>query len=225
MDQEQSPGFSDYLAALRRRRNLIFGIGAPLAIAGLVVALALPSSYRSQGLFEIEEGKLASYLPNAAGDSRSVNQLDQYVASLSEKVLVNDRLSQLALDVQPYPELRRRTRRGRRGIARRRRSEDGQAQDPRPGDQPRPRGHFRLHDRLRAPRSPDCAAYRAVADERLRRRQPRAVPPARRRAPRASSPPRPSASPGESARWRRSSPSSSRAMRVGCPTSPTSTWI
>jgi succinoglycan biosynthesis transport protein ExoP len=106
MDQEQSPGFSDYLAALRRRRNLTFGIGVPLAIAGLVVALALPSSYRSQGLFEIEEGKLADYLPNAAGDSRSVNQLDQYVASLSEKVLVNDRLSQLALDVQPYPELR-----------------------------------------------------------------------------------------------------------------------
>lgn len=106
MDQELSPGFSDYLAAVRRRRNLILSVAAPLAVAGLVVAFALPSYYRSQGLFEIEEGKLANYLPNAGGDSRSVNQLDQYVASLSEKVLVNDRLSQLALDAQPYPELR-----------------------------------------------------------------------------------------------------------------------
>ena len=106
MDAEQSPGFSEYVAALRRRRGLILSVATPLAVAGLVVATALPSFYRSQGLFEIEEGKLANYLPNAAGDSRSVNQLDQYVASLSEKVLVNARLSQLVLDAQPYPELR-----------------------------------------------------------------------------------------------------------------------
>ncbi len=106
MDAEQSPGFSEYVAALRRRRGLILGVAIPLAVAGLVVAMALPSYYRSQGLFEIEEGKLANYLPNAAGDSRSVNQLDQYVASLTEKVLVNARLSQLVLDAQPYDDLR-----------------------------------------------------------------------------------------------------------------------
>lgn len=105
MDAVQSPGFSDYAAALQRRRNLILGIALPLAVAGLVVALALPSYYRSQGLFEIEESKLESYLPKAAGDSQAVNQLDQYVASLSEKVLVTSKLSKLAEEVQPYPDL------------------------------------------------------------------------------------------------------------------------
>lgn len=106
MDAEQSPGFSDYVSALRRRRGLILRIAVPLAAIGVVVAFALPSYYRSQGLFEIEEAKLASYLPNAAGESRPVNQLDQYVASLTEKVLINSKLSQLALDVQPYPDMR-----------------------------------------------------------------------------------------------------------------------
>jgi uncharacterized protein involved in exopolysaccharide biosynthesis len=106
MEADESPGFTDYVAALRRRRGLILGIAVPLALAGMVVATALPSLYRSEGLFEIEEGKLASYLPSAGANSRPVNQLDQYVASLSEKVLVNERLSRLVLDAQPYPELR-----------------------------------------------------------------------------------------------------------------------
>jgi uncharacterized protein involved in exopolysaccharide biosynthesis len=106
MEQEQSPGLSDYVSALRRRRGLLLGVALPIAVAGIVVALALPSFYRSEGLFEIEEAKLASYLPDASGNSRSVNQLDQYVASLTEKVLVDSRLTQLALDAQPYPELR-----------------------------------------------------------------------------------------------------------------------
>jgi uncharacterized protein involved in exopolysaccharide biosynthesis len=106
MEQEQSPGFSDYVSALRRRRGLILGVALPIAVAGVVVSLALPAFYRSAGLFEIEEAKLANYLPDASGNSRSVNQLDQYVASLTEKVLVDSRLSQLALDAQPYPELR-----------------------------------------------------------------------------------------------------------------------
>jgi polysaccharide biosynthesis transport protein len=104
MNAEQAPGFSDYLSALRRRRRLIFAVALPLAVAGLVVSLALPSYYRSQGLFEIEEGKLASYLPDAQG-KRDVTQLDQYVASLSEKVLVRQKLVQLVESAQPYPEL------------------------------------------------------------------------------------------------------------------------
>ena len=105
MSIEQTPGLADYVKALKRRRNLIFAVAAPLALAGLVLATALPSYYKSQGLFEIEEGKLASYLPSASRDSRPVAQLDQYVASLTEKVLVDERLTELVKNTKPYPEL------------------------------------------------------------------------------------------------------------------------
>lgn len=105
MSIEQAPGLADYVKAIKRRRKLILGVAVPVAVAGMVVALALPSYYRSQGLFEIEEGKLASYLPSASRDSRPVAQLDQYVSSLTEKVLVDQRLVELVKDAKPYPEL------------------------------------------------------------------------------------------------------------------------
>jgi uncharacterized protein involved in exopolysaccharide biosynthesis len=105
MSIEQTPGLADYVKALKRRRNLIFAVAAPVALAGLVLATALPSYYKSQGLFEIEEGKLANYLPSASRDSRPVAQLDQYVASLTEKVLVDQRLAELVASTKPYPDL------------------------------------------------------------------------------------------------------------------------
>ena len=105
MTNDQGPGLADYVKAIKRRRNLIFGVALPVALAGVVLALALPSYYRSQGLFEIEEGKLANYLPAANRDSRPVTQLDQYVTSLTGKVLVDERLVKLVEDVKPYPEL------------------------------------------------------------------------------------------------------------------------
>ena len=105
MSIEQSPSVADYAKAIKRRRNLILGVSIPVALAGLVVSLALPSYYRSQGLFEIEEAKLANYLPSANRDSRAVSQLDQYVGSLTEKVLVNQKLVELVQDARPYPEL------------------------------------------------------------------------------------------------------------------------
>ena len=104
MESEQSPGFSDYLSALHRRRRLVFGIALPVALAGLVLALALPAVYRSEGMFEIEGAKLQNYLPSIAAGANSVTQLDQYVASLSETVLVGGRLSQLSADLRPYPD-------------------------------------------------------------------------------------------------------------------------
>jgi succinoglycan biosynthesis transport protein ExoP len=105
MTTDQGPGLADYVKAIKRRRNLIFGVALPVAVAGVVLALALPSYYRSQGLFEIEEGKLVNYLPSANRDSRPVTQLDQYVTSLTGKVLVDERLVKLVEDVKPYPEL------------------------------------------------------------------------------------------------------------------------
>lgn len=105
MTNDQGPGIADYVKAIKRRRNLIFGVALPVALAGIVLAFALPSYYRSQGSFEIEEGKLVNYLPSANRDSRPVMQLDQYVTSLTGKVLVGDRLVKLVEDVKPYPEL------------------------------------------------------------------------------------------------------------------------
>lgn len=105
MESDRSPAFSEYLSALRRRRGLLFRVAGPIALLGVVVALGLPSEYRSQGMFELEEAKLASYLPTAREGSRPVNQLDQYVGSLSETVLTNARLAEVVKSVNPYPDL------------------------------------------------------------------------------------------------------------------------
>jgi succinoglycan biosynthesis transport protein ExoP len=105
MSIEQTQGFGEYVRAIRRRRKLILGVAVPLAAAGIVISLALPSIFRSDGLFEIEEGKLASYLPTADRDSKSVAQIDQYVGSLTEKVLVDEKLRSLVAEVKPFPEL------------------------------------------------------------------------------------------------------------------------
>jgi uncharacterized protein involved in exopolysaccharide biosynthesis len=103
MDTEQSPGFGDYFSALRRRRRLVFGVGVPIAVGAIVVALALPAYYRSQAMFEIEEAKLANYIPNASKDARPVAQLDQYVASLAETVLIDAKLGRAVQEVNPFP--------------------------------------------------------------------------------------------------------------------------
>ena len=105
MSIEQTQGFGEYVRAIRRRRKLILGVAVPLAAAGIVISLALPSFFRSDGLFEIEEGKLANYLPTADRDSKSVAQIDQYLGSLTEKVLVDEKLMSLVAEVKPFPEL------------------------------------------------------------------------------------------------------------------------
>lgn len=105
MESDRSPAFAEYFAALHRRRGLLLRVAGPIALLGVVVALGLPSEYRSQGMFELEEAKLASYLPTSREGSRPVNQLDQYVGSLSEAVLTNARLAEVVKSVNPYPDL------------------------------------------------------------------------------------------------------------------------
>lgn len=101
MAGEASLGVADYLSAISRRRKLGFAIGVPIAVAALVVAVALPSRYRSQAMFEMEEAKLAAYMPNQ-GNSGRVNMLDQYVGSLAETVLSESNLTQAVEATHPF---------------------------------------------------------------------------------------------------------------------------
>ncbi len=105
MDVEQSPGLDDYIGALRRRRSLVLAIAAPIAAAGIAIALGLPSVYLSEGEFEIEQAKVESYMPAMPNDNRAVRQLDQYVASLSDDVLAGFRLREFVAAAKPFPAL------------------------------------------------------------------------------------------------------------------------
>lgn len=104
MAAEESLGFSDYFSAVGRRRRLGLSVGIPIAVAAIVVAVALPSRFRSQAMFEMEEAKLANYMPNAS-NAGQVMQLDQYVASLAESALVDTKLGEAVDSLHPYSKL------------------------------------------------------------------------------------------------------------------------
>ena len=44
MEAQHTPAFSDYVAALKRRRTLLLGLGLPILVVALLLAVALPSS-------------------------------------------------------------------------------------------------------------------------------------------------------------------------------------
>lgn len=105
------PGFSDYLGIVHKRRRLLLRIGAPIAALGALLAIGLPSMYRSAGLIEIEgheslrgrsePGNLKSVV---ARETDEPQYADQYVQSLSTLVLSDRSLSRLLQEQRLYPD-------------------------------------------------------------------------------------------------------------------------
>jgi polysaccharide biosynthesis transport protein len=102
MEPSSGPGFGDYIAALKRRRNLLLGIALPIAALALMLAIGLPSVYQSSGFIEIEE---AQNLGKVVGDaSNEPLYADQYVASLGAIVLSTTSLRKLLQEHQLYED-------------------------------------------------------------------------------------------------------------------------
>jgi succinoglycan biosynthesis transport protein ExoP len=97
MATEGSPTFSEYLAALRRRRRLIVLIGLPILLFAAVLAVALPDMYRSTATFRLTTGQVTD-------TAASAEFADQYIMSLADRVLTGSNLSEITKATNPYPE-------------------------------------------------------------------------------------------------------------------------
>ncbi len=104
METEQGLQLSDYLAAVRRRRHLLVLIALPVALIGLVFAVALPDVYMSSAVVDIEEAKVGGFLNKAGSQIEGENYADQYVYSLADRVLTSSNLRELIVKRKLYPE-------------------------------------------------------------------------------------------------------------------------
>jgi succinoglycan biosynthesis transport protein ExoP len=95
-----TPDFSDYIAAIKRRRVLLVSIGLPILAIALALAIGLPDVYVSSGLITFSDATVSGQLPtDKERASREKSYMDQYVASLSESVMSPPSLTKLVKDV------------------------------------------------------------------------------------------------------------------------------
>src|SRR5665213_4584757 len=102
MEASKDPGPTDYLAALRRRRWLIVGIGLPILAIAVILFVELPSVYRSVGVFRFETPAVQD-LQAGGADARN-NYLDEYVSKLQDTVLSGSNLANLANVLHMSPD-------------------------------------------------------------------------------------------------------------------------
>jgi len=91
-----TPEFSDYFAALKRRRMLLAASVLPIAAVAVALALGLPDIYLSTGLITFKDATVSGELPT---DKERVRRekayMDQYVNSLANFVLSAPNLGKL----------------------------------------------------------------------------------------------------------------------------------
>src|SRR5580658_3980909 len=87
----------DYFAVLSRRRGLVLAIWLPIVLVALVLALALPSFYRSSATFKFVRDIND---PNQSQNSTNA-YADHYVSSLKDSVLSVERLGGLPATALP----------------------------------------------------------------------------------------------------------------------------
>jgi protein tyrosine kinase modulator len=98
-----TPDFSDYVAAVKRRRVLLITVGLPILAIALALAIGLPDVYVSTGLITFSDATVSGQLPSDKEKAtREKSYMDQYVNSLSESVMSPPSLMKL---VKEYPWL------------------------------------------------------------------------------------------------------------------------
>jgi polysaccharide biosynthesis transport protein len=98
-----TPDFSDYVAAVKRRRILLATVGLPILAIALALAVGLPDVYVSTGLITFSDATVSGQLPtDKEKATREKSYMDQYVNSLSESVMSPPSLMKL---VKEYPWL------------------------------------------------------------------------------------------------------------------------
>ncbi len=98
MEPKDTVGLADYVAALRRRRRLAAALGVPIFAIAMIVALALPSVYRSTAVFKLNDAQGSQEQQPRGGDSYA----DRYITGLTQIVLRADNLKAMA-DKMPLP--------------------------------------------------------------------------------------------------------------------------
>jgi succinoglycan biosynthesis transport protein ExoP len=87
-ETQNTPDFSDYIAAIKRRRVLLASIGLPILAIALALAVGLPDIYVSTGLITFSDATVSGELPtDKERATREKSYMDQYVASLEESVM------------------------------------------------------------------------------------------------------------------------------------------
>jgi polysaccharide biosynthesis transport protein len=104
MESKDSLGLTDYLSALRRRRRVVVYTGLPVFIAAVILAVALPSVYRSTAEFKLKDSQNAQDQRSGGADSYS----DRYVSVLTEMVLRPENLNVMLDQVTPPAAVERR---------------------------------------------------------------------------------------------------------------------
>lgn len=95
-----TPDFSDYIAAIKRRRVLLASIGLPILVIAVALAIGLPDIYVSTGLITFSDATVSGELPTDKERARrEKSYMDQYVASLAESVMSPPSLTKLVKEV------------------------------------------------------------------------------------------------------------------------------
>ncbi len=86
--QTVTPEFSDYLAAIKRRRMLLAAIALPIVAIALALAIGMPDIYVSTGLITFSDATVSGGVPVDKDRVRKEKEyMDEYVNSLSSSVL------------------------------------------------------------------------------------------------------------------------------------------
>lgn len=93
----QSPGFGEYFGIVRKRRRLLLNLIVPITALGALLAIGLPDIYRSVALIEIDEQQTMQNMlaRGQSGNQQDEQYADQYVQSLSTRVLSDANLRRL----------------------------------------------------------------------------------------------------------------------------------
>ena len=98
-----NPEFSDYLAAIKRRRMLLARVALPILGVALALAVGMPDVYVSTGLITFSDATVSGGVPiDKDRVQKQKEYMDEYVNSLSSSVLSSTTVSKL---VAQMPEL------------------------------------------------------------------------------------------------------------------------
>lgn len=99
-ESHSSADFSDYIAAIKRRRVLLASVALPIVAIAIALAVGLPDIYVSTGLITFSDATVSGELPTDKEHSkREKSYMDQYVNSLSESVMSPTTLAKLIKDI------------------------------------------------------------------------------------------------------------------------------
>ena len=96
-----TPEFADYLAAVKRRRMLLAIVAAPIVAVALALAIGMPDIFVSTGLITFSDATVSGAVPIDRDRVRKEKEyMDEYVNSLASSVLSYPTISKL-MDKMP----------------------------------------------------------------------------------------------------------------------------